>query len=145
MNIENKRLRYVYLVPWYGYESPLSTYTKEVQTSHVWCHNDVIIADYAENADSQWSIDQNLNFRQKVTNIKISPVVLLIKERNVVFYIYCKIIDHTIKIYFQIVISNIAGLHQPPPSYFDGLHYPGKDGTQLFFIKMTAKDVNVNT
>ena len=41
------------------------------------------------------------------------------------------------------MISNIAGLHQPPsPSDFDGLPYPpGKMIPPTFFIKTTAKDV----
>ena len=48
------------------------------------------------------------------------------------------------KIFFKIVISNIAGLTNPPsPSNFDGLPYPQvRWYPELFFpIKMTAKDV----
>ena len=41
---------------------------------------------------------------------------------NDVSNMYCKIPDHTTKIFFKLVISIIAGLHQPPsPSDFDGL------------------------
>ena len=60
--LKNKRLRYVYLVPWYGYGSPLSTYTKKVQTSHVWRPNDVIIVDYAEIVDSRITVKYRPKF-----------------------------------------------------------------------------------
>ena len=64
------------------------------------------------------------NFCQKVLNIKISPECLLIKEGNDVSNIYCKIQDHTKKIFLKILIFIIARLHQL--SYdFDGLPYPG--------------------
>ena len=56
-------------------------------------------------------------FAKKVLNIRISLcffLFLLIKEGNDVSNIYCKIQDHTMKTFFKIVISNIAGLHQPP-------------------------------
>ena len=51
---------------------------------------------------------------KKVPNIRISPGFLLIKEGSDVSNIYCKIQDHTMKIFFKIVISNIAGLHHHP-------------------------------
>ena len=38
VNLKNKLLRYVYLVPWYSYHgnvSPFSIHTKKVQTYHV--------------------------------------------------------------------------------------------------------------
>ena len=80
---------------------------------------------------------------KKVSNIGVSPGFLPIKEVNDVSNIYCKIQDHTMKIFFKIVLSNIAGLHHPPPpmSDFDGLTYPQVRWYPKFFIKMTAKDV----
>ena len=54
-----------------------------------------------------------LNFCQKVLNIGISQSFFAYKEGNDVSNIYCKIQDHTMKIFFKIVISNIARIHQP--------------------------------
>ena len=33
------------------------------------------------------------------------------------------------------------GCIHPPPSYFDGLPYPGQGGNPIFFMILTAKDV----
>ena len=45
---------------------------KKVQTYNVWRHNDVIIVDFAQIADLQWGIGQNLIFRKKKIKNKIS-------------------------------------------------------------------------
>ena len=68
---------------------------------------------------------------------------LLIKEEKDVSNIYCKIQDHTVKIFFsKQYFFNIAGLHQPPhPLTLTAYPTPGKVVPQPFFIKITAKDV----
>ena len=80
-------------------------------------------------------------FAKIVSNVWISLGFLLIKEGNDVSNIYCKIQDHTVKIFFKIVISNIARLHQPPsPSDFDCLPYPQvRWYPQLFFHQNDCK------
>ena len=53
---------------WYhgiGMGLPFPFIPKKVQTSRVWRHNDVIIADFAQIAALQWKIGQNWIFRQK--------------------------------------------------------------------------------
>ena len=50
---------------------------------------------------------------QKILNIGILPGLLLIIKETDVSNIYCKIQDHTIKIFFKIVIFDIVGLHPP--------------------------------
>ena len=116
---------------------------KNVQISRVGRHNDIIIAEFAQFCNFQWHIGQNWIFCQKSSKYRNFFGFLLIKEGNDVSNIYCKIQDHTIKIFFKIVIFNIAGLHPTPsPSDFDGLLYPGvRWYPKLFFIKMTTRDV----
>ena len=68
----------------------------KLQTSQVWHHSDVsdvIIANFAQIADSQWNTGKNWIFG-------ISPGVLLIKEGNDVSNIYVKIQNHAKKIIF---------------------------------------------
>ena len=132
----------------------LFPYIQKSTNFHVLRPNDVIISNSAQIADLQWNIGQNRIFLPKKFQISEFQrfcffffflflfFFLLIEERNVISNIYGRIQDHTMKILFKIVISNIAGLHQPPPSAFDGLLYPWvKWYTQVFIIKMTAKDV----
>ena len=73
----------------------------------------------------QCNICQNWIFCQKVLNIGSSPVFLLIKEGIDIFNIYCNIQDHTMEIFFKLVISNIAGLH-PHPLTLTAYLTPGK-------------------
>ena len=69
----------------------------------------------SQTADLQWKYSPKIEFfRQNSSKYRNFTRFLLIKEGNDVSKIYCKIQDHTVKIYFKIVISNIAGLHQPP-------------------------------
>ena len=83
-----------------------------------------------------------LIFSQKSSNIEISPGFLFIKEGNDVSNIYCKIQDHTMKAIFKVVISNIAGLYQPPLTLclWRFTLPQAKVEPQLYFIKMTAQD-----
>ena len=105
------------------------SYIPKSTNIHVWRHNDVIIADFAQIADLQW----NRTYRPKMIFspqksskymcIGISPGFLLSKEGNV-SNIYCKIQDHNMTVCFKILIPNIAELHPPPSrSDFDGLPY----------------------
>ena len=97
MNLKNKRLSNALLVPWYSDGFPLSIHTKKEQKSHVWCHNDVKIADL------EWITGQSWILHQKCSKkIGISPCFLLIKDGNDVSIIYLKIQDHTMK-WFQIL------------------------------------------
>ena len=66
---------------------------QKVIITHVWHHNDVIIDDFAQFGDFQWNIGQSLIFCQKS--------FLLVKERNDVSNIYCKIQDHKLGGYFS--------------------------------------------
>ena len=84
------------MVPWYSYGSPFSIYTKKVQTSNVWRQNGVIMIDFTKKWPIYSEYRPKLNFwPKKVQNIKISPDFLLVKEKNDVCNIYCKIQDHT--------------------------------------------------
>ena len=49
MNLRNKRLRCAYLVYGIAMDLIFSIHTEKVQSSHVWRHDDVIIADFAQN------------------------------------------------------------------------------------------------
>ena len=63
----------------------------------------IIIIDFTLSADLHWNIGKKLNFSsQKVPHIRIS----LIKEGTDVSDIYCKIQDHTVKIFFQKLYSD---------------------------------------
>ena len=101
----------------------LFPYIPTIQTSHVWRHNNVINADFAQVADWQWNIDQNWIFRQKSSKYLNFTGVLFTKDGNDVSNIYCEIQDHTKKMFFEIVIFNIAGLH-PSPRFLILTAYP---------------------
>ena len=102
------------------------TIPKKYKIFRVWRHNDVTIADFAQFGDFQWNKNQNWIFRRKYSKYQnFTGFFFGYKEGNDVSNIYCRIQDHTMKIFVKILISNIAGLHQTPsPSDFDGLPYP---------------------
>ena len=60
-------------------------------------HTDIIIVNFAQIADLQWSLGQNWFFRQKSSKYRDFNGFLLIKAENAVSNIYCKIQDHTVK------------------------------------------------
>ena len=86
-----------------------------------------------------------LKFSPKQFQIsKLHRIFLLIKEGNGIPNIYCKLQDHTKKIFLKIVILLLPGYINPPrPLTLTACPPPGEvvPQTFFFFTKMTAKNI----
>ena len=85
---------------------------------------DVIIVDFAQIADIQWNIGQNWVFCQRFKDRNFNGFFLTKEENDVSnIKVYCKIQDHTKKIFFKIVGTDANLPHDIGCLFTPGRHF----------------------